>query len=207
MSSWLTWISPHSELYVTAQIWADSKPLTVEVQTAYKSFKNARIWGEWLPLPITYASLPVSAQVAITVWDLSPAEDQHSDQHAIPFGGTTIPLFDKANTLQKGRQRCRIHRFKAADGLSNTITPWVIPPARKGRNDAPQEQAVDEQITEMQRLEELLKQQEMGDIPENPWLDKLVFRKMEKIKRQSNRSRAYGHEPPQITTQWSQWPR
>lgn len=178
----LIWSSPHSELYVTAQIWADSKPLTVEVQTAYKSFKTARIWGEWLPLPITYASLPVSAQVAITVWDLSPAEDKDSDQHAIPFGGTTIPLFDKDNTLQKGRQRCRIHRFKAADGLSNTTTPWVIPPARRGRNDAPQEEAVDEQITEMQRLEELLKKQEMGDIPENPWLDKLVYRKMEKIK-------------------------
>lgn len=178
----LIWSSPHSELYVTAQIWADSKPLTVEVQTAYKSFKTARIWGEWLPLPITYASLPVSAQVAITVWDLSPAEDKDSDQHAIPFGGTTIPLFDKDNTLQKGRQRCRIHRFKAADGLSNTTTPWVIPPARRSRNDAPQEEAVDEQITEMQRLEELLKKQEMGDIPENPWLDKLVYRKMEKIK-------------------------
>lgn len=41
---------------------------------------------------------------------------------------------------------------------------------------------MDEQIAEMERLEELLKKQEMGDIPENPWLDKLVFRKMEKIK-------------------------
>ncbi|KAF1964194.1 phosphatidylinositol 3-kinase [Bimuria novae-zelandiae CBS 107.79] len=174
--------NPHSELYVTAQIWADSKPLTVEVQTVYKSFKNARIWSEWLPLPITYASLPVSAQIAITVWDLSPAEDKDSDKHAVPFGGTTISLFDKDNTLRKGRQRCRIHRFKPADGLSNTTTPWVIPPARKGRNDAPQEHAVDEQIAEMERLEELLKKQEMGDIPENPWLDKLVFRKMEKIK-------------------------
>jgi phosphatidylinositol 3-kinase len=174
--------SPHSELYVTAQLWADSKPLTVDVQTAYKSFKNARIWGEWLPLPITYASLPVSAQLAITVWDLSPAEDTASDRHAVPFGGTTIPVFDKDNTLQNGRQRCRIHRFKAADGLSNTTTPWVIPPARKGRNDAPQAHAVDEQIAEMQRLEALLKRQEMGDIPEDLWLDKLVFRKMEKIK-------------------------
>ncbi|KAF9737770.1 hypothetical protein PMIN06_007262 [Paraphaeosphaeria minitans] len=177
--------NPNSEMYVTAQIWADSKPLTVDVQTAYKSFKNARIWGEWLPLPITYASLPVSAQLAITIWDLSPAEDKDSDRHAIPFGGTTIPLFDKDNTLHNGRQRCRIYRFKAADGLSNTTTPWVIPPARKGRNDAPQEHAVDEQIAEMLRLEELLKKQEMGDIPETQWLDKLVFRKMEEIKQRA----------------------
>lgn len=175
-------INPHSELYVTAQIWADSKPLTVEVQTVYKSFKTARIWSEWLPLPITYANLPVSAQIAITVWDLSPAEDKESDKHAVPFGGTTIPLFEKDNTLRKGRHRCRLHRFSPADGLSSSTTPWVIPPTRKGRNDAPQEHAVDEQIAEMERLEELLKKQEMGDIPENPWLDKLVFRKMEKIK-------------------------
>ncbi|KAJ4298279.1 Phosphatidylinositol (PI) 3-kinase [Kalmusia sp. IMI 367209] len=175
-------INSHSELYVTAQIWADSKPLTVPVQTAYKSFKNARIWNEWLPLPITYANLPISAQLAVTVWDLSPAEGRESEQHTIPFGGTTIPLFDKDNTLQRGRQRCRLHRFKAADGLSNTTTPWVTPPARKSRNDAPQEQAIDEQITEMQRLEELLKKQEMGDIPQVQWLDNLVFRKMMKIK-------------------------
>lgn len=174
--------NPHSELYVTAQIWADSKPLTVPVQTAYKSFKNARIWNEWLSLPITYANLPASAQLAITIWDLSPAEDNDSNLHAVPFGGTTIPLFDKDNTLQKGRQRCRLHHFKAADGLSNTTTPWVIPPARRSRNQAAPDDPVDEQIAEMQRLEELLKKQEMGDIPQNQWLDALVFKKMMKIR-------------------------
>ena len=170
---------------MTAQIWADSKPLTVPVQTAYKSFKNARVWNEWLRLPITYANLPASAQIAITVWDLSPAEDRDSDRHAIPFGGTTIPLFDKDNTLHKGRQRCRLHRFKAADGLSSTTTPWVIPPARKGRKDVVREDTVDEQVAEMQRLEELLKKQEMGDLPQNQWLDALVFKKMSKIRDQA----------------------
>ena len=175
-------ISPHSELYITAQMWADSKPLTVPVQTAYKSFKNARIWNEWLSLPVTYSNLPATAQLAITIWDLSPVEAADSNLHAVPFGGTTIPVFDKDNTLQKGRQRCRIHRFKAADGLSSTTTPWVIPPARKTRRDAVSDGAVDEQIAEMQRLEELLKSQEMGDIPQNPWLDGLVFKKMMKIR-------------------------
>lgn len=175
---------------MTAQIWADSKPLTVPVQTAYKSFKNARIWNEWLSLPVTYANLPASAQLSITVWDLSPAEDKDSNLHAIPFGGTTIPLFDKDNTLQKGRQRCRLHRFKAADGLSNTTTPWVIPPARKSRKDAVQEDTVNEQIAEMQRLEELLKKQEMGDIPQNQWLDALVFKKMMKIRNEALKAEA-----------------
>ncbi|KAF1927323.1 phosphatidylinositol 3-kinase [Didymella exigua CBS 183.55] len=175
-------ISPHFELYVTAQIWADSKPLTIPVQTAYKSFKNARVWNEWLEIPVSYANLPASAQLAITLWDLSPLEDADSNMHAVPFGGTTIPLFDKDNTLQKGRQRCRIHRHKAADGLSNTTTPSVIPPARKSRKAPAVEDTVDEQIAEMQRLEELLKKQEMGDLPTNAWLDNLVYKKMTKIR-------------------------
>jgi phosphatidylinositol 3-kinase len=167
---------------VTAQIWADSKPLTISVQTAYKSFKNARVWNEWLELPVSYANLPASAQLAITLWDLSPLEDTESNMHAVPFGGTTIPLFDRDNTLQKGRQRCRIHRNKAADGLSNTTTPSVIPPARKSRKAPAVEDTVDEQIAEMQRLEELLKKQEMGDLSTNAWLDNLVYKKMTKIR-------------------------
>jgi phosphatidylinositol 3-kinase len=182
--------SPNFELYVTAQIWADSKPLTVPVQTAYKSFKNARIWNEWLQLPVTYSNLPASAQLAITVWDLSPAEDKDSNLHAVPFGGTTIPLFDKDNTLQKGRQRCRIHRFKAADGLTDCTTPWVIPKARKSRKAAMIEDTVDEQVAEMQRLEDLLKKQEMGDLPTNAWLDGLVYKKMMKIRNEALKAEA-----------------
>jgi len=174
--------NPYSELYVTAQIWAESKPLTVPIQTAYKPFKHARIWNEWLSLPITYSDLPLSAQLAITIWDLSPAEAGESNLHAVPFGGTTIPLFDNDSTLQKGRQRCRIHRHKAADGLSSSTTPWVIPPARKSRKDAGIPDTVDEQVAEMNRLEELLKKQEMGDIPTNQWLDQKVYQKMTKLR-------------------------
>jgi phosphatidylinositol 3-kinase len=184
--------SPNFELYVTAQIWADSKPLTVPVQTAYKSFKNARIWNEWLQLPATYSNLPASAQLAITVWDLSPAEDTEieSNLHAVPFGGTTIPLFDKDNTLQKGRQRCRMHRFRAADGLTDTTTPWVIPQARRSRKAMLVEDTVDKQVAEMQRLEDLLKKQEMGDLPTNTWLDGLVYKKMMKIRNEALKAEA-----------------
>ncbi|KAF2015402.1 phosphatidylinositol 3-kinase [Aaosphaeria arxii CBS 175.79] len=184
--------NPHSELYVTAQIWADSKPLTVPVQTAYKTFKNARIWNEWTSLPVTYSNLPATAQLALTVWDLSPAESEDTNSHAVPFGGTTIPLFDQDNTLHKGRQRCRLHRFKVADGLSSTTTPWIIPPARRSRKEVVREDTVDEQIAEMQRLEMLLKKQEMGDIPENRWLDGMVFKKMMKIRNEALKAEAIG---------------
>lgn len=191
-SCWLTrpGHSPHFELYVTAQIWADSKPLTVPVQTAYKSFKNVRLWNEWLRLPVTYANLPLSAQLAITVWDLSPAEVTDTNLHAVPFGGTTIPLFDRDNTLQTGRQRCRIHRFQAADGLANTTTPWIIPPARQSRNARPLQETVDAQVAEMQRLEGLLKKQEMGELPTNNWLDGLVYKKMMKIRSEALKAEA-----------------
>ncbi|PSN74691.1 phosphatidylinositol 3-kinase [Corynespora cassiicola Philippines] len=184
--------NPHSELYVTVQIWADSKPLTVPVQTAYKSFKKERTWNEWLELPVTYSNLPATSHLAITVWDLSPLEDRDSNLHAVPFGGTTIPLFNKDNTLLKGRQRCRLHRFKAADGLTGTTTPWVIPPARRSRKDAVVEDTVDDQIAEMQRLEDLLKKQEMGDIPQNQWLDSLLFKKMMKIRNEALKAEAAG---------------
>jgi phosphatidylinositol 3-kinase len=181
--------SPYSELYVTARLWADSKPLTVPVQTAYKVFKNARAWNEWLRLPIEYSAIPLNSQLAITVWDLSPAGGEDSRFHAIPFGGTTIPLFDKDNTLQKGRQRCRIHRNKAADGMSDTTTPYLLPSKRARRDGKVVEEQRDARAAEIERLEALMKKHEMGEIPENRWLDQLVFRQIEKLERGTFKSK------------------
>ncbi|RDW62214.1 putative 1-phosphatidylinositol 3-kinase [Coleophoma cylindrospora] len=173
-------LSAHSDLYVTVQLWADSKPLTVPVQTAYKSFKNERKWNEWLTLPINYTTLPLSSQLAITVWDLSPTGGDGAHGHAIPFGGTTLPLFDKENQLQKGRQKCHLHRRKAADGLSSSSTPSVLPKVRRKGNRKDEESIVDKEVEEMNRMEKLLKKHEMGEIPRIEWLDQLVFRGTEK---------------------------
>ncbi|KAI4166333.1 MAG: hypothetical protein LQ342_000223 [Letrouitia transgressa] len=168
---------PFSDLYVTVQLWADSKPWTVPVQTAYKSFKKARVWNEWLELPIEIAQLPLSSQLAITIWDVSPTGGPGARGHAIPFGGTTIPLFDKDDTLQKGRQRCRIYRHKAADGCSSTKTPSVAPPRRKrGDNDTTHANSKAPEEEEMERIEKLFKKHELGEIPRVDWLDQLVFK-------------------------------
>jgi phosphatidylinositol 3-kinase len=156
--------------------------LTLPVQTAYKPFKTGRSWQEWLTVPISYSDVPLSAQIALTVWDLSPTGGPGADGHAIPFGGTTIPLFDKDSTLQKGRQRCKIHRHVKADGSSNTTTPWIIPPPR-GRDSNTWNNPVDEKVAQMQQLEALVKKHEMGEIPENRWLDQMVFRQIEKLER------------------------
>ena len=155
--------------------------MTVPVQTAYRSFKNARLWNEWLELPISVSTLPLSSQLAITVWDLSPTGGKGAQGHAIPFGGTTISLFEKDNTLQKGRQKCRLYRHRAADGFSSTTTP-AVPPARRRRGVSG---AYDVHIPtaeedELERLEKLFKKHEMGEIPRIDWLDQLVFKAVEK---------------------------
>ncbi|WPH02889.1 Hypothetical protein R9X50_00575700 [Acrodontium crateriforme] len=182
-------LSTNSELYITVQPFADSKPLTVHSQTPYKHFKNGRIWNQWLTLPINYSTLPVNAQLAITVWDLSPINPQGGDNHHhVPFGGTTISLFDSDATLRTGRQKCKIWRHKAADGFSDTSTPWQEPKKRGRRGHQEETIVVNEKQSrrdaELERLVGLMKKHEMGEISENKWLDQMVFRQIEKLERQ-----------------------
>lgn len=165
--------SPISDLYVTVQLWAESKPLSIPVQTPYKAFKSARVWNEWLELPIKYSSLPVSAQLAITIWDLSPTGGPHAVGHAVPFGGTTLPLFDHDHSLRKGRQRCQVHRHKPADGLTAPTTPFATIAGRRASKSTDHRNA---EMLELDRLEDLLKKQQMEEIEEDPWLDQMVFR-------------------------------
>ncbi|AEO65173.1 uncharacterized protein THITE_2111906 [Thermothielavioides terrestris NRRL 8126] len=175
--------SPHSDLYVTVQVWAGSKPLTVPVQTAYKSFRTERRWNEWLTLPIPYSSLPQNSRLAITIWDLSPAGGDGAKGHAVPFGGTTLPLFDKDNQLHKGRQKCHVYRHREADGNDDSRTPSFLP-RRQAVKGAPEDREADE----LDRMEKLFKKHEMGEIPRVDWLDQLVFRGFEKRGLQSARS-------------------
>ncbi|KAK2075005.1 hypothetical protein P8C59_009168 [Phyllachora maydis] len=174
--------SAHSDLQVTVQLWAGSKPWTVPVQTAYKAFRTERRWNEWLTLPMDYSTLPSNAQLAITLWDLAPAGADGLAGPIVPFGGTTLRLFDGDNQLQKGRQKCRVHRHRAADGYNNSTTPST-PDARDSRrrgggggNQAP----VSKDADELERMEKLFKKHEMGEMPRVDWLDQLVFRGFEK---------------------------
>lgn len=155
-----------------------------------------------MQLPFDYSDLPASSQLAITVWDLSPAGPEGAHGHHIPFGGTTIPLFDDDGTLKKGRQRCHLWRHRSADPCSGTTTPWFTKPRRGQQNDSiindPRQLRNAE---ELDRLQDLLKKHEMGDLPENKWLDQMVFRQIERMERanlkdvsklQSVRSRSNG---------------
>ena len=152
-------------------------------------------WNEWLELPINISTIPLSSQLAITIWDVSPTGGNGAQGHAVPFGGTTISLFDKDNTLQKGRQKCHMHRHRVADGLSSTTTPSVLSVRRKnGKQGKLNGRIPDiEEDDELERLEKLFKKHEMGDITRVDWLDQLVFRAVDKkrqeIESQSNKSR------------------
>jgi len=190
-------VSPSFELYVTAQLFTDSKPLSVHVQTPFKHFKSSRTWNEWLQLPVDYALLPQNTQLALTVWDLSPVGPDGALGHHIPFGGTTISIFDDDGALRKGRHRCQLWRHRAADGFSNTTTPWQKSNTGRQdfRNDLP---ILDDKHArreaESERLQDLLKKHEMGEIPENKWLDQMVFRHIEKLEKVNllDTTRAYG---------------
>ncbi|KAL4955106.1 kinase-like domain-containing protein [Aspergillus filifer] len=172
--------NPLSDLFVTVQVWSESKPLGVPLQTSYKAFKSARAWDQWLQLPMSIKDAPLRCQLAITIWDLSPFGGEDADGHYIPFGGTTIPLFDEDGKLKTGRQKCKVHRHKAADGFSATTTPSSPPKRRKG-NKAQLLGPSPEEI-ELERVEALLKKHEMEEIPRIDWMDQMVFRQMEKLK-------------------------
>ncbi|KDR78928.1 hypothetical protein GALMADRAFT_1365700 [Galerina marginata CBS 339.88] len=147
-----------SDLYVTCQLVADNKPLTIPFRTSFKAFKNAYTWNEWITLPIRYCDLPLSSQITFTVWDIG------GPRAAIPVGGSTFRLFGKKWTLRRGKHRLLLWPGVEADGSVETTTPSKL---------ATQD--------EMGRLEKLVKKYERGDLPKSEWLDKMAFRKMEEI--------------------------
>ena len=98
--------STPSDIYVTCQLLADNKPLTIPFRTSYKAFKNSYTsvsfptqctyfldclirWNEWITLPIHYCDLPLSSQITFTVWDIA------GPRASVPVGGTTFRLFSK----------------------------------------------------------------------------------------------------------------
>jgi phosphatidylinositol 3-kinase len=167
---------------VTAQIWADSKPLGLPTQTAHTFFRGERVWDQWLKLPADFKDCPATAQIALTIWDLSPLPKDGRLDHSVPFGGTTIPLFDQHGTLRKGKQKCKVYRRKPADGMDPSTTPHIPVPKRRRRSEVPE--PADPKEEELARLQDLLKKHEQGELPTNEWLDALLFKKMTELNSQ-----------------------
>ncbi|KAJ8508903.1 hypothetical protein ONZ45_g8861 [Pleurotus djamor] len=147
-----------SDLYVTCQIVADNKPITIPFRTSFKAFKNNYIWNEWITFPLRYCDLPLNSQVTFTIWDIA------GPRAAMPLGGSTFRLFGKKWTLRQGKHRLWLWPGVEADGANDTNTPSKL-----------------DHSDEMGRLEKLVKKYERGDLPKSDWLDKMAFRKMEDI--------------------------
>ncbi|KAG6832644.1 hypothetical protein H0H87_001017 [Tephrocybe sp. NHM501043] len=147
-----------SDLYVTCQLVADNKPLTIPFRTSFKAFKNNYTWNEWITLPIRYCDLPLSSHITFTVWDIA------GPRAAAPVGGSTFRLFGKKWTLRRGKHRLLLWPGIEADGSIETTTPSKL-----------------ETRDEMGRLEKLVKKHQRGDLPKSEWLDMMVFRKIEEI--------------------------
>jgi phosphatidylinositol 3-kinase len=132
-------------------------------------------------MPVAIKDAPLRSQLAITVWDLSPFGEKGTCGHDVPFGGTTVSLFDADGKLKMGRQKCKIYRHKAADGISSTTTPSSPPPKRRKLNN-PEVLTPTLEELELERIETLVKKHDLGEIPRIDWLDQMVFRQLEKIK-------------------------
>ncbi|KAK9352207.1 kinase-like domain-containing protein [Lipomyces doorenjongii] len=163
--------SPTSDLFVTVQLFADCKPLTTPVLTTHKNPKTGRRWNEWLQLPLSYSQLPVSSQLAITIWDIA------GSRRIIPFGGTTVKLFDdKDCTLKRGQHHLHVWLDKEADGMANSTTPSTV----DGEEDS---------LAMVQRI----KHNDFNETSRLNWHEYLAFRQLEKVHNKAASANSSSH--------------
>lgn len=146
------------EFYLTIQLWSDNKNIWPESQTRYRYNNTAKVKWDQRLLFCEIAELPRNSQLAITVWDLKGPGQKYAS------ASTTVAIFDADGTLKKGRQKLLLHRGREADSSMNTQTS-----------------STSSEVTELDRLEELVKAHAAGDIPKVEWLDNLAFRQLEKV--------------------------
>lgn len=162
------------ELCVVAQLFADNKALSLPYRTRYRSFKRNVQWAQWFQLPFRVCDLPLDAQLVFTVYALRSGGSA-VDAHDRIVGGTTLPLFGTmgyvgkgahtdASSLRRGLQRLWVWRGVSGDAGEPTQTPHSC------RSN-----------TQMATLERRIKEQQRGGIATDAWLDKLLYRRMERV--------------------------
>ncbi|XP_031781738.1 phosphatidylinositol 3-kinase catalytic subunit type 3 isoform X2 [Nasonia vitripennis] len=158
------------DLAASLQVFANGRTLALPVYTSYKHFTSRWNWNQWITLPISYADLPRSAQLCITLYDCAGPNRQ------IPIGGTTISLFGKHGVFRQGMLDLKVWPGVEADGNTPSSTPG---------------KARDHGKEQMQRLAKLAKKHRNGQINKVDWLDRLTFREIELINEQEKRASDY----------------
>ncbi|KAF0683692.1 Aste57867_24254 [Aphanomyces stellatus] len=165
--------SPMSELFVTAQIFADGIPMhPMLIHTKYPSQckESMVIWNEWLTLPMKFKDLPRNAVIALTLWGVGQA----------PIGGTTMPIFAKDGRMKDGVQCLRVWPDVAADPQLDTTTPSDF----ADNNDTDDNVVLSRQM-ECLRLDKAREKYERWDMPRNEWMDRVTARRISRIRRSS----------------------
>ncbi|KAJ1676677.1 Phosphatidylinositol (PI) 3-kinase, partial [Spiromyces aspiralis] len=146
-------------LCVSIQISADELPLCLPVQTSSQHASgDAKTWDQILEFPVKYRDLPPDTQLTIAVLKLCG-----TGTSAI-VGGHGIPI-DPCSKLRQGSQRLKLWRGRLPDRSFPTTTP--------GKPTDP---------NEVDRLCKLVKKYDQRSIHRLPWLDRLAFEKIHKIK-------------------------
>ena len=112
-----------TQFYIICQPFANNKPLCLPCKTSFKQIINKRgdlEWNEWIIFPIPYSSIPISTQVAITIYEA------YSPRRPRAIGGTTFKLFGKHKTIRKGKYKLHLWPDTEADGLDDCATPAKI---------------------------------------------------------------------------------
>eukprot|EP00126_Sphaerothecum_destruens_P001154 Sdes_comp13335_c0_seq1m3146 len=153
--------SPALDFFVTCKLFGgdEAKPLLIPLKTSYKSFKTQCNWNEWLVFPIQYRDLPRNARLCFTIWQIT------SPRNVQPLGGTTLEIFRKYGVARTGKHKLVLYQGVEADGSFNSTTD--------GKTGCPS--------SELDRLEKILRRFEKGLIEKCDWLDKIIFRQIEKI--------------------------
>lgn len=85
--------------YITAQIICNQIPLHECPVTTHFSlvdeFKNSLVWDDVLSFPVRFRDLTSDAVIVFTAWT----------SEGIPFGGTTMHLFDETGCLNRGKKK------------------------------------------------------------------------------------------------------
>eukprot|EP00462_Mataza_sp_D1_P020946 CAMPEP_0175147654 /NCGR_PEP_ID=MMETSP0087-20121206/16121_1 /TAXON_ID=136419 /ORGANISM="Unknown Unknown, Strain D1" /LENGTH=820 /DNA_ID=CAMNT_0016432885 /DNA_START=12 /DNA_END=2474 /DNA_ORIENTATION=+ len=162
-----------AELFVTCQIFSNSKPLGLQSSTTYRCFPTEQMsWNEWLTFPVKYRDLSPTSQLVFTVWEIRHTSvvtetsefKTFSSQQAVPLGGTCLPMFNKKGILKLGRRKLNLWEDVEGDGSVNTKTPYKTKKA-----------------VGMDKLEKTIRRYEQKELPKVRWLDSLTLRRIEKM--------------------------
>eukprot|EP00005_Dracoamoeba_jomungandri_P012443 CAMPEP_0174272932 /NCGR_PEP_ID=MMETSP0439-20130205/52808_1 /TAXON_ID=0 /ORGANISM="Stereomyxa ramosa, Strain Chinc5" /LENGTH=922 /DNA_ID=CAMNT_0015363763 /DNA_START=16 /DNA_END=2782 /DNA_ORIENTATION=+ len=139
-----------NSVFLTLNIFAESKPLINEIQIPHDHFK------EWLVLPLQYKDLPLTSQVVITLWTcLAPRKRS-------VVAGTCFPLFNSKQRVKKGKHKLRLWPRREGDGNVDTKTPGKV----------------STKIDEGWRLEKLVQTYKRNQMPRVGWLDQITFKQI-----------------------------